>query len=313
MNNEQKVDVKGHEKQSERHENAESSPHNAPIETKTDNQKHAQSQRDQGHRSFRLTGHDQNGKKQEPFTIVDGQKVHKDERPHRQDHLQGRKDSHEAGSEPRTNNDVVSLSKELKESWIGKLQRQLGDAAKRVPDTMKQLGDIIDGFKPIGPAHEIQTTPEQGVINQFHGWLNDPRRQQGEFNAAITKDGAHVMESSGFFGKSGAHVAGYELHLTPGLTQLNLMGHEGKNEIALMHTHPSEPGMDGENFSAPDIAQAQMIQSQHKDSKVHSYLLTPNNVLKVYDPSDRAHPNGQIVGNYRPDGTFEPNKGYKPT
>jgi hypothetical protein len=205
----------------------------------------------------------------------------------------------EASQSERPEPSIKQSAEAIERGWPDPI-KIVKDAADACRETLKLFGGVI----PIGSVHEIDPDVSAGVIDQFGSWLNDARRADGEFNSAIVKDHDRAYISSGFYGNSKLRPGGNELHLTPGLTELNLLNHSGDQEIALMHTHPSEPGMDSGNFSEPDLEQARNAGLEHPNSKVRAYLLTPDKRVMVYDPKDTEHPRGRELGHFQKDGTF---------
>jgi hypothetical protein len=141
------------------------------------------------------------------------------------------------------------------------------------------------------------------VVHGFRSILQNSDRDKGEYEFSVGTHDQKLFSSSQFFTPSTKKVNGYEVH--PSLGSAEVRGH-GDTPIALIHSHPNEKDADPWHFSTTDKDQADVLQGQHPETPVRAFLLTPapKNQILVYDPNDKAHPNGEEVGHFEPNGTF---------
>jgi len=191
----------------------------------------------------------------------------------------------------------------------GEGERQLGapaspgDSGGR--DVVHDLKDKVDHRELPAGIHEVPSAGGE-AISQFKSVLNDPRRNQGEFQMAVGHKGKEKQEHATDFvfqpGKVDAD--GGETHTNPGAARLQLTGHKLD---ALIHTHP--PGIPGksdpDHFSELDKLSIDGMRVSNPEA--HGFLLTPapKNEVVIYPANDPTKfPNGEPVGFITKNGQF---------
>lgn len=178
-------------------------------------------------------------------------------------------------------------------------------SAQRSVDGMmapfRAMSNWMGQVERIGGIHPVQDVGT-GVISGFQQVLNNPKRNDGEFNMAIGEKQGALAASTTWF-TPGVKMLGHEVNFVLGAPELQANQHR---VLAVMHTHPMREHMGTNQFSVPDIQQANALQeSAGKDQTVRSYLLTPDNKLLVYTPNERRqHPNGEEAGHFDKQGNF---------
>jgi hypothetical protein len=164
--------------------------------------------------------------------------------------------------------------------------------------------EALKGHVEFHPGVNQVDSPGNSVIDSFRGMLQDPRRNDGEFQFAIgQRDGKHFAANRYYEPKIYDHN-GYERHLNPLAPALEIA------RLAvdtLQHTHPNHEGKATGEFSEPDKNQADTFQSHQPGITVRSFLLTPQNIVKVYVPKETVPGkpnNGEVVGHYDKTGHF---------
>jgi len=166
---------------------------------------------------------------------------------------------------------------------------------------VRDAQDYLKKVKFTGSIHDV-TNEAQEVLSDLKAVLNDPDRNAGEFQWAIGKNDEKLAGSARLFTPSGGKfIDGSEKHAS---ITASLQG-KGFGIVDVIHTHPNEPGMATNNFSEDDIMQVGVLQGMNPRQNVRSFLLTPDNYLLVYSPSDsKEHPKGEEVGFFLKNGQF---------
>lgn len=100
----------------------------------------------------------------------------------------------DAGNDSRSNLAPSSGGR----TWEKAKNSPVSDLIKHQAKGDKQLRDYIDKWEVSGEIHEVKSVPK-AILETYSSLINDPRRNQGEFNFAFAQVGDKIYMSRVWF------------------------------------------------------------------------------------------------------------------
>ncbi len=154
----------------------------------------------------------------------------------------------DAGNDSRSNLAPSSGGR----TWEKAKNAPVSDLIKHQAKGDKQLRDYIDKWEVSGEIHEVKSVPK-AILETYSSLINDPRRNQGEFNFAFAQVGDKIYMSRVWF-NPGVKDGNSELQEPLGIRELeNRFRGQPMTILAHGHSHPLSKDKAYWNFSPDDL------------------------------------------------------------